>query len=225
MGYKIPGTSDFKLQFKRDFPYAVPAFGSVIQLTIVGGVITAAVPLAGGYNYLPNSQVAVSASAGSGAVIAAVVQGGALISCSVTNGGTGYSADASAVLNGGDNTDELRVTDDDIAGAITDAGDNMNEDLFPNQEIFPRAFRFLAAHCLVENLLASVEGLASQFSWLTAAKAVDGVSQSFQTSERVREDPWLSLLSTTRYGARYLQMVMPYTVGHTMALCRQTNPV
>ena len=225
MAYKTPGPSEFKLQFKRDFPFAVPAFGAVIQLTVVAGVITVAVPLAGGYNYQPGAQVTVSASAGSGAVITATVKGGALISCVVNNGGTLYSADASAVLCGGDDTNEKKVTDDDIAGAITDAGDNMNDSLFPDQNTYTRAYCFLAAHCLVENLLASVEGLASQFSWLTAAKSVDGVSQSFSVSERVREDPFLSLLSTTRYGARYLQIVLPFTVGHVMALCRETNPV
>ena len=225
MGYNIPTSNDFKKQFKRDFPYAVPGFGAVIALTVVGGVITAAVPLAGGYNYQPGAQVTISASGGSGAVITATVQGGALISCSVTHGGTLYTPDASAVLYGGDGSNEKRVTDDDLIGALADAGDNMNEENFPDQASFTRGYLFLAAHCLVENLLASVEGLASQFSWLTQAKSVGGVSQSFAVSERIREDPFLSLLSTTRYGARYLQMVLPYIVGHTSALCRQTNPV
>ena len=224
-GYAIPGPADFKQQFVRDFPYAVPGFGSVIALTVVGGVIASAVPMAGGYNYAPGATVQIAASTGSGAQITAGVSQGQLRTCALVSGGSGYSADVTATLYGGDDSNQKKVTDDDINGAILDANDNMNEDLFPNQQLFTRAFLFLAAHCLVENLMASVEGLASQYSWLTQAKSVGGLSQSFVTSERVREDPFLSLLSTTRYGARYLQIVLPFTVGHTMALPRQTNPV
>ena len=226
MGYQIPISNDFKAQFIRDFKYAVPGYGAVVALTIVGGVITAAVPQAGGYNYpTGTTPISVTDAIGTGAEITGVFQSGSLISCNLVSGGNNYSENAQAIPSGGDNTNQGLVTDADINGAIQDASDNMDQGLFPNQQIFTRAFLFLAAHCLVENILASVEGLASQFSWLTASKTVDGVSQSFEIPQRVKDDPFLSLLSTTRYGARYLQITIPYTVGHVATLLRETNPV
>jgi hypothetical protein len=226
VGYNIPTSNDFKAQFIRDFRYAVPGYGAVVALTVAGGVITAAVPQAGGYNYpTGTTPLVITDVSGTGAVINGTFTAGSLISCAIENGGAGYSSNAQAIPSGGDNTNQGLVTDTDINGAISDASDNMDQGLFPNQQIFTRAFLFLAAHCLVENLLASVEGLASQFSWLTGAKSVDGVSQSFVIPDRIKDDPFLSLLSTTRYGARYLQITMPYTVGHVATLLRETNPV
>lgn len=224
MGYAIPTSDQFKETFRRDFPYSVVAYGSVIALTVLAGVITNAVPMAGGYNYSPGAAVNISDSAGSGAVIAATVQGGTLISCAVTSGGTGYVA-PTATLFGGDNSNLHKVTDDDINLAIFDADYNMNEGLFSDQATFTRAYLLLAAHNLVGNILASTEGLSSQYSWLTESKSVDGVHQKFKIPDKIAEDPFLASLSTTRYGLAYLTIVMPFTVGHTMALFRVTNPV
>lgn len=223
-GFNLPSANDWKLQFPRDFPYAVPGFGAVIALAVAGGVITGATPLAGGFKYAPNAAVNISDATGTGAVVTATVQGGQLVSCTVQAGGAAYT-NPQATLYGGDNTNGRKVTDDDLNGAILDASFNINESLFADQPTFSRAYLFLAAHMLVQNIAASVEGLASQYGWLTAAKSVGGVSQSFAIPERIREDPFLASLSTTRYGLNYLTIVMPFMVGHVTALFRETNPV
>lgn len=125
---------------------------------------------------------------------------------------------------GGDNSNPKKITDTDISGAILDAQFNVNEDLFSTQAFFSRAFLYLAAHQLVEKVKASMEGLASQYGWLTTGKSVADVSESFQIPDRISEDPLLANLSKTRYGAMYLQIVSPLLVGHVMALPRCTLP-
>lgn len=225
VGFTLPSANDFKLQFPGTFPYAVKGFGAVIALTVVGGVITQAIPQAGGYNYTPGAAVNISSPTGSGAVIKADIKAGALITCELVSGGTGYAPVATATLFGGDDTKLRMVTDGDINGAIQDADFNINECLFGSQASFTRAFLWLAAHLLVENIQANVEGLASQYSWLTAMKNVEGVSQSFKVPSWVMEDPFLASLSTTRFGLNYLRIVLPYMVGHIGVLPRVTNPV
>lgn len=224
MGYNLPTVSDFKNQFVRDFPYAVLGFGAVGTPTVAAGILTAVANTAVGQGYLPNAQVTVTDPTGSGATVTASIANGSVVSYSVTTGGTGYTAPVVTVY-GGDDSNQKKVTDVDIQGAIQDAAFNINECLFEDQASFTRAFNYLAAHNLVETILASVEGLASQYSWLTAAKSVGGINQSFQIPEMIAQDPFLASLSTTRYGLSYLRIVLPYLVGHTMALPRITNPV
>ena len=225
MGFYLPSTNDFKLQFPGDFRYAVPGFGAVISLTFTpGGAITACQPLAGGYNYAPNAAVNISDPTGTGAAITATVKGGQLITTALVEGGENYTS-PQAVLFGGDDSNLRKVTDDDINGAIADADANINQSLFQTQATFTRAFLWLAAHLLVQNIGAAAEGLASTYGWLTGAKSVDGLSQTFVIPQRIQDDPFLALLSTTVYGANYLRIVMPFMVGHVTALPRQTNPV
>lgn len=125
---------------------------------------------------------------------------------------------------GGDNSNPKKITDDDISGAILDAQFNINEDLFASQEMFTRAFLYLAAHQLIEAVKAQMEGIASQYGWLTTSKSVGDVSESFQIPERFAQDPMLANISKTRFGAMYLQIVSPLLVGHVMALPRVTLP-
>jgi hypothetical protein len=229
VGYTIPTPAQFKQQFVRDFPYDVTGFGAVPVATLgAGGSIVSVANQNGqtGQGYVIGTPVSISDPTGSGAsiTVATIGPGGTALTYLVSSPGSNYSSPVLSVSVGDDSV-ETKVTDVDIAGAIADAEYNMNEELFCDQATYTRAFLFLAAHSLVETMLCAVEGLASQYSWLTAAKSVDGVSQSFAVSERVREDPFLSALSTTRYGAKYLTIVLPFTVGHTTALIRQTNPV
>lgn len=225
MGYVIPSSNDFKLQFQRDFMYSVPGFGAVIQLTLGAGSILGAQFTAGGYNYQAGAGVTITDPTGTGAKLTATVQGGQGIGALVVAlPGSGYT-NPTAILYGGDNSDQKKVTDTDINGALADADINMNESNFPTQISFTRGYLFLSAHCLCQTILASVEGLASQNSWLTNSKSVHDVSQDFYIPERIKEDAFLASLSTTTYGLKYLQMIMPYLVGHVAALYRVTNPV
>ena len=77
---------------------------------------------------------------------------------------------------------------------------------------------------LVEKLLASGEGLVSQYNWLTASKSVGSLQESFQIPEKISKDPMLSSFSKTRYGAMYLQIISPLLIGACFTSYRQSLP-
>jgi len=228
VGFTIPSVSDFKSQFARDFPYAVPAWGATAgAVTVVAGVITAiAAGLPGqGYQSASATEIIVTDSAGSGAVVTAVIQNGKITGFTVGAGGAGYVSPVITIQGGaGDESDISKVTNGDITGALFDAGYNVNEDLFGTQPEFGRAFLYLAAHMLCEKMLAAVQGLGSQYNWLTQSKSVGNVMQSFQIPKKILEDPLLAQFSTTRYGAMYLQIISPFLIGNMSASFRQSLP-
>lgn len=226
MAYNFPTVGEFKAQFARDFPYAVPAWGAAAgDITLAAGAITAVALSAGGQGYKVAPTVTVKAQAGAGATITATVAAGKVTGFVVGAGGAGYVAPTIEVTGGaGDETNLTEVQDADITGAIIDAKYNCSQALFDSQEAFSRAFLYLAAHCLVEKLLAAGEGMASQFNWLTAAKGVGDVSESFMIPDRITRDPMLATFSKTRYGALYLQIISPLLIGNIQTSYRQSLP-
>lgn len=225
MPYAIPSVSDFKSQFNRDFPYAVPAWGAAGVATLAAGVIASVAVTNGGQGYKTAPIVTITDPTGSGAAITATIASGKVTGFTVTAGGAGYSAPIFTISGGaGDDTDLTYVVDADIQGAIFDAQYNVSQALFTSQADFSRAFLYLAAHNLVERLLAGGEGLASQYNWLTASKTVGSVQESFQIPEKISKDPLLSMYSKTRYGMLYLQIIVPLLIGGFFPSYRRTLP-
>lgn len=226
MSYRFPTVDEFKAQFDRAFPFAVPAWGARAgAITVAGGIITAVAVAAGGQGYTKLPDLVLTATAGAGADIAPTIVAGKLSGFTVTAGGAGYVGPSIALSGGaGDETDLKRVRDADIAQASMDAQFNVNQDLFEDQATFIRAFCYLQAHCLVEKVAADTQGLHSQYSWLTTAKAVGDVSESFQIPAFVAENTTLAAFSRTRYGAMYLQIICPMLVGNMTASFRQSLP-
>jgi hypothetical protein len=228
--FAIPSVSDFKSQFSRDFPYAVPAYGAVGTAIIdISGHVTSISLGAGGFGYATVPTVIVGAAPGdlgTGATATATIAGGQVTSFTVVTVGSNYGQPPIITIIGGagDNSDLSKVTDNDISGAIFDAQFNINQALFPTQQSFSRAFLYLAAHQLVEKLLAAQEGMGSQYSWLTTSKGIDSVNESFQIPERIAQDPMLSHFSKTRYGAMYLQIITPQLIGNVFVAFRETLP-
>jgi len=78
--FTIPTVSDFKSQFTRDFPYAVPAYGAVGTATIdISGHVTSISLGAGGFGYATVPTVIVGAAPGdlgTGATATATIAGG-----------------------------------------------------------------------------------------------------------------------------------------------------
>lgn len=227
MSYGFPTVADFKSQFVRDFPYAVPAWGALGDITKVGGVITLVTVTAGGRGYADEPDVAVvdRNGPGAGATFSATVANGKVTAITVVAGGTGY-VDPVLVITGGagDETNLELVTDDDIAGASIDAQFNINQCLFDTEAEFKRAFAYLQAHMLVEKIAAATQGLGSQYNWITVAKSVGNVSESYQVPASILESPMLAAFSRTRYGALYLQIIAPMLVGNMMTNFRQSLP-
>ena len=229
MGFTLPTVDDFKGQFDRDFPFAVPSFGAKATPNFgPGGAIASATVVAVGEGYTDKPTVIAvdPAGTGSGAVLVASVSNGALTGVAVSNGGNGYSSETTLVFSGGSGsaTDMTRVRDRDIQNAINDAKQNFNEGLFDNQTDYARAFCYLAAHYLVERLLAAGEGFRSRFNWLTTSKSAGELSEAYGVPESVLQNPFAAMISKTRYGALYLSIVYPLTIGSMFTSFRQTPP-
>ena len=229
MSFTIPTVSDFKSQFQRDFPYAVPAYGASGTAVISGGVVTSISLGAGGVGYATNPIISVGAAPGdqgTGATATASVSGGSVTGFTVTNGGSNYGTPPIITITGGagDNTDLSKVTDNDISGAIFDAQFNVNQALFPTQDTFSRAFLYLTAHQLINKLQAAQEGMGSQFSWNTVSKGIDSVTESYDIPEKIAKDPMLSHFGKTKYGAMYLQIISPQLIANVLAAPRVTLP-
>ena len=229
--YTTPTPSDFKSQFQRDFPYSVPGFGgAAIAVWVPGGAVTGITLISGGARYSDPPTFTITDPSGTGATLnpnATVAKGAITGAPTVLAGGNGYVQPIVAITGGGgDNTDLKNVTDDDLKAAIADAANfGINECFFDTQANFTRSFLFLAAHYLVGNIAASMEGLSSQYTWITQSKSVGDISESYQIPEWMARDPMLCDFSKTRYGAKFLTIISPYMVGHMFPLCRASNPV
>jgi hypothetical protein len=229
VSFSFPSVDDFKDQFPRDFPYAVPAYGALAHAVLTAGAVSSFVVDDPGQGYKePPTVVLANApgDTGAGAAGTATVSGGKVTAIAVSAPGAGYGQAPLVSFTGGagDETNSKRVTDDDIAGGILDAQFNVNPGLFPSQQMFSRAFLYLAAHEMIEKLRMAAAGVQSQYSWLTVAKSVEGVSQTFEIPLVVSENPFLAALSTTRYGLQYIKIISPLLVGNIHAAETYTNP-
>jgi hypothetical protein len=105
------------------------------------------------------------------------------------------------------------VLDADISRALSESSTAINPECFSSQAAYTNGFLYLSAHNLVVNLRNSSQGLSSSFSWLRTGKSVGSVSDSFQIPDRISQNPYLSSLSKTGYGVKYLEMLIPKLSG------------
>lgn len=226
--FTIPTPSEFKAQFPRDFPYAVPAWGASGLCVLSSGGVGSITVLSGGQGYTESPTVVLGAppAGGTQATATTTVLKGKVAAFVVTAAGTGYTSPPSVTISGGagDETDLKRVTDADIIGATVDARFNTNQSLFADQTSWTRGFNYLVAHYLVEKLLAAGEGLASQYNWLTTGKSVGDVAEQFGIPKQIMDSPMLAAFSKTRYGAMYVQIIAPQLAGNLSTHYRQSLP-
>jgi hypothetical protein len=116
------------------------------------------------------------------------------------------------------------ILDGDINVALTLAGYNINQGLWPDQTSFNLSFLYLSAHYLVLNIRNSSQGLNGQFNWAQNSKAAGPVSEAFTIPQRVIDNPELMMLTKTNYGAMYLQLALPQLVGNVFTVCGRTKP-
>jgi hypothetical protein len=228
VSYQLPAVLDFKTLFVRDFPYAVLVAGGgsgAVGVPTIGGTqngITSWAVGSGGASYPANKipDGIVQYGNGYGATVMMTVVAGVVTAIAVVNAGYGYATAPFPpqlyISNGtGDNTDQTKVTDFDIATAQAKAlGFNMTQALFATQQAFSLAYGLLSAHYLCESLQASGVGLGGKAEWLTNTKTVGNVSESFSIPDRILRSPYLSKLSKTTYGAQFLELVSPLLIGN-----------
>jgi len=116
------------------------------------------------------------------------------------------------------------VTDSDIAKAFTQANFSINENLFGNQVDYTTAYMLLAAHYLVIDIRLATQGLNSTYQWAVASKSVGSVSESYAIPTKFQNSPYLTMLSQTGYGGKYLQLILPLMVGNVLSIPGRTLP-
>lgn len=116
------------------------------------------------------------------------------------------------------------VRDKDITRAFADTDTFFNEDLAADQPSYTLYYLLLSAHFLVVNLRNSSQGIAGAYSFLSSSKGAGAVSEGIAIPQRVQDNPELSMLAKTNYGAKFLQLVLPQLVGQVFTVCGATKP-
>lgn len=231
MAFRLPTIPDFKAQFVRDFPYATPlsipnVVGAEASASINNGQSVSGIAVTSAGSGLPSSVAAIIYGGGGvGARASVTVTSGAVTAVTVVNAGYGYQQAPNVYLTqGGDNTDQEKVTDFDIASAFGLAAVNQSLGLFGSQAALTRVINLLAAHYLCENLTAGGTGLGGKGEWLTASKSGGNVAEAYHIPPRILKSPYLAKLSKTTYGAQYLELLSPQLIGNFRSYHRDTLP-
>lgn len=231
MSYTAPFIPEFKAQFVRDFPYAVPLAGGgsgAAGTVVLNGDKVASVTVdAPGTGYPAAPTVLLFGGGGVGAVLAATIAANALTAIAVNRSGYGFtSVPQLYISNGdGDNTDIDKVSDYDLQAAFSAAYSyNMACGIFSSQLAYTYAYNLLAAHYLCENVSAGGTGIFGKSEWVTTAKSVGNVRENYEIPDRVLRSPFLAKLSKTTYGSQFLELVSPYLIANMAPFHRSALP-
>lgn len=116
------------------------------------------------------------------------------------------------------------VTDKDIQRAMLEAEACLNEAICPSQAAYTLWYLYLTAHFLVMDLRAAAQGIEGNYSWITSSKSVGNVAEGFTVPQKILDNPVLGMFSKTNYGAKYLNMVLPYLAGAFYVIPGATLP-
>lgn len=116
------------------------------------------------------------------------------------------------------------ITDNDILKAFAEAALVFNEQLFDTEDNKKLGFLYLAAHYLVIDLQNSSQGINGKYEGLMASKTVGSVSVGYQLPNWVIEHPIYSLLAQTKYGMKFLSLIITSLVGNVRAVKGITHP-
>lgn len=123
-----------------------------------------------------------------------------------------------------DEGDLTGVTETDIEKAFAEASLNFNSSLFATLEDQKLGFLYLAAHYLVIDIQNSTQGLNGKYEGIMASKSVGSVSVGYTIPDWVMAHPIYSLLSQSKYGMKYLSLIIPLLVGNISAVRGATHP-
>lgn len=131
-----------------------------------------------------------------------------------------FSRDFPYSLNG-----ELTgVTNQDITKAFAEASMNFNTSFFSTEDDVKLGFLYLSAHYLVIDLQNSSQGINGRYEGIMSSKSVGSVSVGYTIPDWVMAHPIYSLLSQTKYGMKYLSLIIPMLVGNIAAVKGATHP-
>lgn len=123
-----------------------------------------------------------------------------------------------------DNGDLSGITENDIKKAFAEASLTFNSSLFATVEDQKLGFLYLAAHYLVIDIQNSTQGLNGKYEGIISSKSVGSVSVGYTIPDWVMAHPIYSLLSQSKYGMKYLSLIIPLMVGNIAAVRGATHP-
>lgn len=116
------------------------------------------------------------------------------------------------------------ITDADILKAFAEASMNYNSSFFETEDQKKLGFLYLAAHYLVIDIQNSTQGLNGKYEGIMSNKSVGSVSVGYQIPDWVTSSPIYSLLSQSKYGMKYLSLIIPQLVGNVVSVRGATHP-
>ena len=116
------------------------------------------------------------------------------------------------------------ITNQDILKAFAEANMNFNPSLFATEDEKKLGFLYLAAHYLVIDLQNSSQGINGKYEGIMSSKSVGSVSVGYTIPDWVMGSPIYSLLSQTKYGMKYLSLIIPLLIGNVGVVKGATHP-
>lgn len=116
------------------------------------------------------------------------------------------------------------ITDNDILKAFAEASMNFNSQLWETEDDKKLGFLYLAAHYLVIDLQNSSQGINGRYEGIMSSKSVGSVSVGYTIPDWVMASPIYSLLSQSRYGMKYLSLIIPLLIGNVGVVKGATHP-
>ena len=120
--------------------------------------------------------------------------------------------------------DDTGIQDADILKAFAEASLNFNPSFFSTEDEQKLGFLYLAAHYLVIDIQNSSQGLGGKYEGIMSSKSVGSVSVGYTIPDWVMGHPIYSLLSQSKYGMKYLSLIIPSLVGNITAVRGATHP-
>ena len=103
------------------------------------------------------------------------------------------------------------VQDSDISKAFLEAFQNVNPNIFENNDVKKLAFFYCAAHFLSKDLTAAEHGIDSKGTGIISSQSVGSVSASYYVPTDIN-GIW-AFFNSTEYGQKYLSFVRPRVIG------------
>jgi hypothetical protein len=127
-------------------------------------------------------------------------------------------------------SDKASIRDSDIDRAIAEASALFNPGLFVEGEDLEISFEYLTAHCLVSDIIAAGgidkrgQGISSTGTFAMNSKSAGPLSVGYALPQDIAENPLLNQFLTTKYGQRYLELLMPKLIGNFAIAGGGTQP-
>jgi hypothetical protein len=116
------------------------------------------------------------------------------------------------------------VTDDDINKAFSEAKIGLNQGLFSSDDNIRIGYLYLTAHYLVNDLKTALQGIGGVADMPLSGRTVGSVSETYSIPKAYTDDPILAFYTQSRYGMKYLSLVLPSIVGNVGVVAGATVP-